>query len=56
VRAKTGLLTRVTGLTGLARRADGTTLAFSIVVNGFRGGASEAMDAVDAFAAALVAE
>ncbi len=56
VRAKTGLLTRVTGLTGLARRRDGTTLAFSIVVNGFRGGASEAMDAVDAFAATLVAE
>ena len=54
VRAKTGLLTRITGLTGLARRSDGTTLAFSIVVNGFRGGASEAMDAVDAFAAALV--
>jgi D-alanyl-D-alanine carboxypeptidase/D-alanyl-D-alanine-endopeptidase (penicillin-binding protein 4) len=56
LRAKTGLLTRVTGLSGLAHRPDGTTLAFSILVNGFRGGASEAMDAVDAFAAALVAE
>jgi D-alanyl-D-alanine carboxypeptidase/D-alanyl-D-alanine-endopeptidase (penicillin-binding protein 4) len=55
VRAKTGLLTRISGLTGLARRPDGTTLAFSIVVNGFPGGASEAMDALDAFAAALVA-
>ncbi len=55
LRAKTGLLTRVTGLSGLARRADGTTLVFSILVNGFRGGAGEAIDAVDAFAAALVA-
>jgi len=55
LRAKTGLLTRVTGLSGLVRRADGTTLAFSILVNGFRGGAGEAMDAVDAFTAALVA-
>jgi serine-type D-Ala-D-Ala carboxypeptidase/endopeptidase (penicillin-binding protein 4) len=54
LRAKTGLLTRVTALSGLARRADGRTLAFSILVNGFRGGADEAMAAVDAFAAALV--
>jgi D-alanyl-D-alanine carboxypeptidase/D-alanyl-D-alanine-endopeptidase (penicillin-binding protein 4) len=55
LRAKTGLLTRVTTLSGIARRADGRTLAFSILVNGFRGGAAEAMAAVDAFAAALVA-
>jgi D-alanyl-D-alanine carboxypeptidase/D-alanyl-D-alanine-endopeptidase (penicillin-binding protein 4) len=54
LRAKTGLLTRVTALSGLARRADGRTLAFSVIVNGFRGGAGEAMAAVDAFAAALV--
>jgi serine-type D-Ala-D-Ala carboxypeptidase/endopeptidase (penicillin-binding protein 4) len=54
LRAKTGLLTRVTALSGIARRADGHTLAFSILVNGFRGGADEAMAALDAFAAALV--
>jgi D-alanyl-D-alanine carboxypeptidase/D-alanyl-D-alanine-endopeptidase (penicillin-binding protein 4) len=54
LRAKTGLLTRVTALSGLARRSDGRTFAFSILVNGFRGGAGEAMAALDAFAAALV--
>jgi D-alanyl-D-alanine carboxypeptidase/D-alanyl-D-alanine-endopeptidase (penicillin-binding protein 4) len=54
LRAKTGLLTRVTALSGIARRGDGRTLAFSILVNGFRGGADEAMAALDAFAAALV--
>lgn len=54
LRAKTGLLTRVTALSGLVRRADGRTLAFSLIVNGFRGGAGEAMAAVDDFAAALV--
>jgi D-alanyl-D-alanine carboxypeptidase/D-alanyl-D-alanine-endopeptidase (penicillin-binding protein 4) len=54
LRAKTGLLTRVTALSGLARRADGRTLAFSVIVNGFRGDARSAMAAVDAFAAALV--
>jgi D-alanyl-D-alanine carboxypeptidase/D-alanyl-D-alanine-endopeptidase (penicillin-binding protein 4) len=54
LRAKTGLLTRVTALSGIARRADGHTFAFSILVNGFRGGANEAMAALDAFAAALV--
>jgi serine-type D-Ala-D-Ala carboxypeptidase/endopeptidase (penicillin-binding protein 4) len=54
LRAKTGLLTRVSSLSGLVRRADGRTLAFSVLVNGFRGGAGEAIDALDAFAAALV--
>ncbi len=54
LRAKTGLLTRVTALSGLAKRADGRDAVFSILVNGFRGSASDAMDAVDAFAAALV--
>jgi D-alanyl-D-alanine carboxypeptidase/D-alanyl-D-alanine-endopeptidase (penicillin-binding protein 4) len=53
LRAKTGLLTSVTGLSGLVRCADGRTLAFSVLVNGFRGSAKQAMDAIDAFAAAL---
>ena len=56
LRAKTGLLTRVTALSGLARRADGRTFAFSVIVNGFRGDAHSAIAALDAFAAALVGE
>lgn len=53
VRAKTGLLTRVTGLSGLARLPDGRDAVFSVLVNGFRGGAEGAMRAVDAFVAEL---
>jgi D-alanyl-D-alanine carboxypeptidase/D-alanyl-D-alanine-endopeptidase (penicillin-binding protein 4) len=56
VRAKTGLLTRVTGLSGYAQRAGGGRVAFSVLVNGFRGSAESAMDAVDRFAEALAAE
>lgn len=55
VRAKTGLLTRVTGLSGYALRSDGERLTFSVLVNGFRGSAKGAMDALDGFVEALVA-
>ena len=54
LRAKTGLLTRVTGLSGYARLADGRVVVFSILVNGFRGSADSAMDGVDQFVAELV--
>ncbi|MDH3684651.1 MAG: D-alanyl-D-alanine carboxypeptidase/D-alanyl-D-alanine-endopeptidase [Myxococcales bacterium] len=53
VRAKTGLLTRVTALTGVAEGPEGERLLFSVLVNGFRGGARDAMNALDAFASAL---
>jgi len=55
VRAKTGLLTRVTGLSGYARLADGRVAVFSVLANGYRGGAQEALDAVDGFVEELVA-
>jgi D-alanyl-D-alanine carboxypeptidase/D-alanyl-D-alanine-endopeptidase (penicillin-binding protein 4) len=54
VRAKTGLLTRVTGLSGLAQRADGRVVIFAVLANGFRGDAEGAMRALDRFVAALV--
>lgn len=54
VRAKTGLLTRVTGLSGYALLADGRVAAFSILANGFRGSADAAMGGVDQFVAELV--
>jgi D-alanyl-D-alanine carboxypeptidase len=54
VRAKTGLLTRVTGLSGYALRPDGETVVFSVLVNGYRRSAREAMDALDGFVATLV--
>jgi len=54
VRAKTGLLTRVTSLSGYAERPDGEDVRFSVIVNGFRRSAREAMDALDGFVAALV--
>jgi D-alanyl-D-alanine carboxypeptidase/D-alanyl-D-alanine-endopeptidase (penicillin-binding protein 4) len=55
VRAKTGLLTRVTGLSGFGSRPDGRVAVFSILVNGFRGSAEAAMDGVDGFVSELVA-
>jgi D-alanyl-D-alanine carboxypeptidase/D-alanyl-D-alanine-endopeptidase (penicillin-binding protein 4) len=53
VRAKTGLLTGVTALSGFAELADGTQVAFSVIANGFRSSAERAMDAVDGFVSAL---
>ncbi|HXV37255.1 MAG TPA: D-alanyl-D-alanine carboxypeptidase/D-alanyl-D-alanine-endopeptidase [Myxococcota bacterium] len=53
VRAKTGLLTQVTSLSGFAVSADGEPLVFSILVNGFTGSDEAAMDAVDRFAAEI---
>jgi len=53
VRAKTGLLTRVTALSGVAEGPSGERRLFSVLVNGFRGGARDAMNALDTFATAL---
>ncbi|MBW2578691.1 MAG: D-alanyl-D-alanine carboxypeptidase, partial [Deltaproteobacteria bacterium] len=53
VRAKTGLLSRITALSGYALSADGRPLVFSILVNGFTGSDEAAMAAVDRFASEL---
>ncbi len=53
VRAKTGLLTRVTALSGYAQLADGSEVIFALLVNEFRSSDDRAMKAVDGFAAAL---
>jgi len=55
VRAKTGLLTQVTGLTGMAELESGHVVYFSVLVNGFRRSAGEAMDALDGFVEAMIA-
>jgi D-alanyl-D-alanine carboxypeptidase/D-alanyl-D-alanine-endopeptidase (penicillin-binding protein 4) len=54
VRAKTGLLTRVTGLSGYARLGDGRDVVFSVLSNGYRSDAERAMNALDGFLEALV--
>jgi D-alanyl-D-alanine carboxypeptidase/D-alanyl-D-alanine-endopeptidase (penicillin-binding protein 4) len=53
VRAKTGLLTGVTGLSGFAKAANGRELVFSVLANDYRGSDTEAMAALDGFAAAM---
>ena len=53
-RAKTGLLTRVTSLSGLVRLGSGEIGIFSIIANGYRRGDRAAMDALDLCVAELV--
>jgi D-alanyl-D-alanine carboxypeptidase/D-alanyl-D-alanine-endopeptidase (penicillin-binding protein 4) len=54
VRAKTGLLSGATALSGIARLRDGSEAVFAILVNDYKSGDAEAMAAVDNFVAALV--
>ena len=56
VRAKTGLLQdqRATALSGFALMRSGERVAFSILVNGYRGGSWEAMNTLDRWLAVLV--
>jgi D-alanyl-D-alanine carboxypeptidase/D-alanyl-D-alanine-endopeptidase (penicillin-binding protein 4) len=54
VRAKTGNLTRVTGLSGYAHGPDGRVAVFSVLVNGFRRGTEDAWEGVDGFVSELV--
>ncbi len=54
VRAKTGTLNGVTALAGFAVSQAGDAYVFAFLVNGYRGGAGRAMDAVDAYVETLV--
>ncbi len=53
VRAKTGLLTGATALSGIARTQSGRRMLFSIIANGYARGDADAMAALDGFAAAV---
>jgi D-alanyl-D-alanine carboxypeptidase/D-alanyl-D-alanine-endopeptidase (penicillin-binding protein 4) len=53
VRAKTGHLRHAASLSGVALARDGERLAFSVIVNGARGGWEDVDAAVDAFVSAL---
>jgi D-alanyl-D-alanine carboxypeptidase/D-alanyl-D-alanine-endopeptidase (penicillin-binding protein 4) len=53
VRAKTGLLTRVTALSGFAQLGGGAEAVFSVIVNGYRGSDEAAMEALDRFVSEL---
>lgn len=53
VRAKTGLLNRITSLSGFAELPSGEIAVFSVLTNGYRGSDEEAMAALDDFVAAL---
>ncbi|HEY3266308.1 MAG TPA: D-alanyl-D-alanine carboxypeptidase/D-alanyl-D-alanine-endopeptidase [Armatimonadota bacterium] len=55
VQAKTGSLTRVSSLSGYVRTRDGEPLVFSIVMNNFTGGGSEAHAIQDRICAAMAA-
>jgi D-alanyl-D-alanine carboxypeptidase/D-alanyl-D-alanine-endopeptidase (penicillin-binding protein 4) len=56
LRAKTGLLSdqRVTTLSGFVHLETGELGVFSVLVNGYKGGTRDAIDAVDRFVAAAV--
>jgi D-alanyl-D-alanine carboxypeptidase/D-alanyl-D-alanine-endopeptidase (penicillin-binding protein 4) len=53
VRAKTGLLNRVTSLSGFAELPNGEVAIFSVLTNGYRGSDGDAMKALDRFVAVL---
>jgi D-alanyl-D-alanine carboxypeptidase/D-alanyl-D-alanine-endopeptidase (penicillin-binding protein 4) len=53
-RAKTGLLKRVTALSGYAHLGQGQVAVFSILANGYRVSDEEAMQALDRFVAELI--
>lgn len=56
VRAKTGLLNRVTTLSGFAEMPDGSVAVFSVLVNGYRVSDGLARAALDEFATTLVTD